>query len=861
MTVGKRTRKSIIAAVFAALCALAFGSLFCARTALAEDAPAKLSLTPVEVQNTDITYMCFDSPAFVYADVAGILVAGANSTVAVSAETEITANYALPADKVYRHAEHGDHAEYLIALDGGELKTLRGDAVSVFASDKKFTDFAVGGDKLYALAENSLTTLSLGAQGIDQTTAQTVELMSDELSSVHAEYVAVLDGTVYVTTDSAFGRRQDVCTVAENGKLTAKLRQSNEILSLAADGSVGNVYALTRDELAAYSVSTSGGLVKKHYVRGALFSVIHAYNSSVYALDSLNGVHKLSADLSSDRTLLAASSSAKGFFNTPTGVAVKNSALYIADSMNGRVAIYGRMAEYVGRQFISPVSVACDSRGAVYVAYEYDKIGVFDNGDFSADNERVIAVDSGAVKQIAVDYDGDIYILTDGGLYKSAGGSADKIEKIGTTNETHYKAITLSVGRETLYALTDNAVVKFKDNKTAVKVCDAPSDAVSLAVDIADNAFILAPDGITVYNGTTTKTVPLALNGEAYTLGGKSGHIALCTVENEFVSHGDVIITDTVHHRIFKADGKTALGVKLIDDSYEVPDVAGNTDPEYYGEGLIRTAVRDADVYSLPMETRAVYTIKAGRNVIVPKYDLDETREYSLILIDDVENGKLVQGYVYKNALSEPLPYSAPPAPTGAIYNAATPIYKYPSRNAATVRDYSAVEQNVKFIMLDFVESYRDDYGYLWYRVSLDSKHEGYVLSINISTTDYEPIFIRPAYDAEIISYKNSKFAAGYKLQDGEYIKIAELPTGTKVEIVGAFDSSKRYTQVKYVDAERGTLTCYVETVYIEYEGINIVLIVAVIVIVVTVLLAAIIICRVMRNKKKRLEPDDERDR
>ena len=157
--------------------------------------------------------------------------------------------------------------------------------------------------------------------------------------------------------------------------------------------------------------------------------------------------------------------------------------------------------------------------------------------------------------------------------------------------------------------------------------------------------------------------------------------------------------------------------------------------------------------------------------MIVPKYDLDETREYSLILIDDVENGKLVQGYVYKNALSEPLPYSAPPAPTGAIYNAATPIYKYPSRNAATVRDYSAVEQNVKFIMLDFVESYRDDYGYLWYRVSLDSKHEGYVLSINISTTDYEPIFIRPAYDAEIISYKTASLPRATNYRTANILK------------------------------------------------------------------------------------------
>ena len=82
---------------------------------------------------------------------------------------------------------------------------------------------------------------------------------------VNAAVVCVYDGEQRAANVS----RQDVCTVAENGKLTAKLRQSNEILSLAADGSVGNVYTLTRDELAAYSVSTSGGLVKKHYVRGA----------------------------------------------------------------------------------------------------------------------------------------------------------------------------------------------------------------------------------------------------------------------------------------------------------------------------------------------------------------------------------------------------------------------------------------------------------------------------------------------------------------------------------------------------------------------------------------------------------------
>lgn len=855
MTFGRKSFKFFIAFTVAAVWALAL-VLLGAGAPLAETETQTVELTPVEVQYTDITYHCFDAPAFVYADSLGLLVSGANLTEAVSAETEITARYKnAPADKIYRHIEHGEHAEYLITLHSGELASVCGDTATALPSDELFVDFAVNGDVLYALSERALTKVSLGAQSFDQTTVQTVELVSDELSAVTATDVTVCDGVVYIAVRSAFGRKQDVCSVAQNGALTAKLRQSDEVVSLSADGTNGLIYSLTRDELTAYSVSTSGGLVKKHYTRGTQFQSVSAYNGYVYALDSLNGVHKLSADLSSDKTLLAASSVAKGFFNTPTATAVKNSALYIADSMNGRVAIYGRMAEYAGREFVDPVSVACDSAGAVYVAYEYDKIGVFENGNFSLDNERSVAVNAGAIKQIAVDYDKTVYILADGGLYKAAYGKA--AEKL---DETHYKAIALSVGREELYALTDNAVIKFENNKTAVKLCDAPADAVSLAADIDGNVFILTLDGIVAYNGNTANKVPFTLNGEAYSLGGKYGHITLCTVENEFVGHGDVIVTDTLRHRVFKADGRAALGVKLIDDDYQVPDVAGDTSPDYYGDGLIRTALRNTDVYSLPMETRAVYTITAGRNVIVPMYDLDETREYSLVLIDDLDNGKLVQGYVYKNALSEPLSYSAPPAETGSIYNAATPIYKYPSRNAATVRGYSAVDQKVEFFMLDFVESYRDDYGYLWYRVALDDGCEGYILSINISTTDYEPIFIRPAYDAKIISYKNSRFAAGYKIENGEYVKIAELPTGTQVEIIGAFDSSERYTKVKFLDAERGTLTCYVETVYIEYEGVNIVLIVAVIVIVVTVLLAAIIICRTVRNKKKRLEPDDERD-
>ena len=52
-------------------------------------------------------------------------------------------------------------------------------------------------------------------------------------------------------------------------------------------------------------------------------------------------------------------------------------------------------------------------------------------------------------------------------------------------------------------------------------------------------------------------------------------------------------------------------------------------------------------------------------------------------------------------------------------------------------------------------------------------------------------------------------------------------------------------------------MTCYVETVYVKYKGVNIVLIVAIIVIVITVILATIIIARTMHNKKRKVNNID----
>ncbi|MCH5165819.1 MAG: hypothetical protein J1G01_05405 [Clostridiales bacterium] len=809
----------------------------------------QVALSPIEVENTDIVYHCFEDPTSLYADSIGILVAGLSGIETVSSESEITSRLSQSADKVYRHIEHGEHAEYLIVLDGGKLMTVTGSGTETVDTELEFIDFAVYNDSLYAISPSSLTVFPLGENALDGSAASTVEFTSDRYTNIKATAISVLNGNIYVAVNSAFGHKQDICVSSSHGALNAVLMQSDAVLSLTSDGAT--LFTLTRDELISYTVSSGGGLVKTHSSRGSQLTSIYAYNGFVYALDSLNALHKISADLSMDKTLLASSSFAKGFFNMPTGAAVKNSKLYVADSMNGRVAIYGSIVEYIPKSFTNPVSVASDSAGNVYVAYEYGKVGIFEGGDFSSQNERIVTADFGFIKQIAVDYDKKLYILSDTGLWTANNGASPVC-----IDETKYKAITLGIGREKLYALGDGNVVTFDKKNNSSVYCTANSDAFSLAVDLNGNVFMLSQTSITVYDGSDYATYDLYSDKEQYTLGSTSGQILLSTVENEYVGYGDVIIVDTYRHRLFNADGQ-AVGVTLINEDYQVPEVGQNPVPDKHHDGLIRTALRDTDVFSLPMETRAMYTIAAGRKVIVPQYDLEETREYALVLIDDTVNGKLVQGYVYKDMLSEPLAYSPPPAEVGSIFNSATPIYKWPSHNSAKIFGYAAVDRNTEFGMLDFVESYRDDYGDLWYRLALENGYEGYILAINISTTDYEPIFIRPAYDAKIISYKGSKFAPAYIIENGSYVKIAELPTGTQVEVIGAFDSSKRYTKVKYLDPELGTLTCYVETVYIDYEGVNIVPIVAVIVIVITVILASLIIWRMSQNKKKRIEHND----
>lgn len=827
------------------------------RRAKAEDAPTA-ALSPVEA-NADAAYYYFDRPQSVFADAAGLVISDGDTV-----KTAVGADVATVADVAAKKTlRRGDR---LITLENdGIYMRYYGDDETAAGDDKlainlSVTDFDIDGTSLYAIAADKLVIAELGETSFVGE-PKVVTLASSEHARINATAIALShnsDGIIcYVAVDSEMfsAGKQDVCTAASDGTLSVVLQQTDRISALSVMDYSETLYTLTPAGIKGYAY-TGGGLKEKH--RTATDSPMLcfcAFDGFVYAFDSGYALHKLSGDLTSDVTLLASASSANGFFYMPTGGAVKNSALYISDAVNGRIAVYGEALEYLNVKLTNPVSVAADCFGAVYVAYDYNKVGIF-----SGETERTVTVD-GLIKQIAVDADGKLFVLASDGLWLSENGAAAQ-----RLLDTQFKAITLSVGREKLYALGDDAVYLIDPNADggikAEKFRSAPADAFSLAVDISDNVFTLSRTRITRISDGETTEFPLTQNDAPYTLGFTRGQILLSTVGNSFTDYGDIIVIDAYKHRVFTADGK-ALGVTLVDDDYNdnYLDIKSDAPSKADGKRIIRKALRDVELFDRPMGNPLGYTITKGRNVIVPLFTLDDAREYALVMIDNLATGELVTGYVYKGALSEPLPYAEPPAKVCTVYSNATPVYKWPSRGAKKLSGgFSAVERNTVFDMLDFVDSYRDDYDNLWYRVAINETYEGYILAANLSLNGYEPNFIRPAYNAEIISYNGSKFAPTYaKNENGEYTPLsATLPTGTKVEVVGTFDTSLPYTQIKYLDPDFGTLTCYVETVYIDYGGVNIVLIVAVVVIIITVILAALIIWRQVAAKNKMQSEEKE---
>lgn len=887
MAINRKIRYSLITVLLLAALAVVAAFTFPRVPAAAEDQPF-CALSPVKTESEGVTYYCFDNPLSVFADGEVKIVAGQNGVYFVSTgengETEVKFND-LAADKVYRRTAHESNTEYLIILNDGKIAAIGTDdditELDVDGVVDDILDFEVSGDKLYAITATQVIVAPLLETGIDVQNAFVAQLSSSRHSKVNAKRITAANGKLYISVKAVFGNKWDVCaadiaSISSAGcTLNNALDQCNDVLALTASAENDVIYLLTRSEILGYTSTVGGGLYKLYSADGSDITDIFAYGNSVYTLDALNALHVLNGKLEDERVIAASASGDEGFFNIPFGMTAKSSMLYIADTVNNRIAIYDKSGiGYINREFRTPVSVAADNGGTLYVAYDDNKVGIFRNNAYSTYDEiTVTSTTLGKIRRIAVDSEKTLFILSDNGLWKVERDYTP--QRISTVA---YKDITLSIGKSRLYALDADKIVWLDKSTGEIKDSrSAPRDAISVAVDLNDTAFALYTDKIVSITTSDTSTeYALTVDGQPYTLGDRMGQILLSFMEDGLNSDDSdeqnyAIVLDTFRHRVLKADG-TALNARFVDYSYESPDIIGSTTAVDGQTGIIRKVRFDTPLFDYPIETKSDYTVISGEYVIVPDYSIvapaykpDETPEFALVLIDDTQNNRLLQGYVYKDALSDPIKYSPPPSNICTITGElGTIVYKWPSRNAKAISGYSETAKNTKFNMLDFVDSFRDGYGYYWYRIALDeSGKEGYVPAVNISTIDYQQANILPEYNAEVIAYKGNSVAKTYSRDSatGKYTEVSgvTLKAGTKVEVVGAFDSSERYTKIKFLDGKtHKTVTCYVETTHLKYTGLNIVLIAAIIVIAITVILAIIIISRIYYSKKKRLDNDGD---
>ncbi|MDE6293063.1 MAG: hypothetical protein K2L88_00375, partial [Clostridiales bacterium] len=529
------------------------------------------------------------------------------------------------------------------------------DAQVILNIDGVVVDFCVSGETLYAITANRIITAPLLTDGIDEQNVQVLPLVSDRHSVVTAKRITAVGGKPYISIKAVFGNKWDICSATVSASactLDTVLNQSNDVLSLTSNQS-GVIFALTRSEIVGYTASVGGGLIRTYLSDGSDFTDIYAYGESIFALDTLNALHVISNTLSSDTVIAASASDAEGFFNIPFGMTAKKSTLYVADTGNNRIAVYENgNVRYIKREFRSPISVAADNAGTLYVAYDDNKVGIFVGNSYGVGDEiKVTSTEFGKIRQIVVDIEKTLFILTDSGLWRVG---HDYIPC--QISKTAYKSIALSIGKSNLYALNTDKIVLLDKSSGEIKGSrPAKNGAISIAADLNDTVFVLYGDRIESVTASDASTAyALSLDEKPYTLGEKLGQILLCFMEDgldaESDDHNYAIVLDTYRHRVLKADG-TAIGARFVDYSYVSPDIVGSTAAATAQTGIIRKARFDTPLFDYPIETKSNYTVLSGNYVIMPDYKAvapgynpDETPEFALVLIDDAQNNRLIQG-------------------------------------------------------------------------------------------------------------------------------------------------------------------------------------------------------------------------
>ena len=272
------------------------------------------------------------------------------------------------------------------------------------------------------------------------------------------------------------------------------------------------------------------------------------------------------------------------------------------------------------------------------------------------------------------------------------------------------------------------------------------------------------------------------------------------------------------------------------------------TPTDYDENDIIRTTNFTTRLYGSANESDILLILPQNKTLIVLNYSNPALRGMSYCACVDA-TGNLVYGYVFRSTLSNPTPYENPPSNTAIVYAENVKLYSLPSLKSDEIYSFSKDES---VSLLPFC-SYFDGKN-SWYRAKVNNQTVGYVPAYSVSVHNFIPDAPRPQYNASVRSYDNSIFVVCFaKNEDGTFTQIADeiLYTGTQIEVIGTFDASQKYTQIKYFDEKLGTLTCYIESVYIEYNSISVVQIVAICVAIATAILMIALLIRAYTKRRK----------
>ncbi len=766
-------------------------------------AAAYVSALPAFALSKDALYYEFDGITAVYADGNGYCVSDDNGLTCFDAQ-----NNRITVIKDLSGADSLCGGAGTIALKGGKVYTYSaetGVVTSLINDDSVYIEhIAVAEDGIYCAYGDKIARYSLEGTKDAGFTLDCAGAVAGMTAFQGKIYYSVLNGAR--------------CDIYEAGKNEAVYQSLSSFGKLAATSN--NLF--TVDKSGNLAIADDDGLTPVTEARYIV--ALFGYGENLYFATDLGEIFL--TDSSGNEKLIAASESAEdGFYSHPRYAAARMGNMYVCDYLNDRIVVTD--SEGVTSYFAikRPVWVCVNNGGNVIVAHGGKKITVFASGDF----DSVIAEYSlkQNVDAVFTDNTDTLYALAGNTLYALEGGAF-------SLKASDVESACFSVGGEEYYYSQGSKVYK----KDGTEIFDAADEIISMCTDSAGNFFMA------VKRAEGSAVIKRSATGETSEIKSDCGseNIALSISLSSAgdAKYGDLIVTDCGLNTVTVLSS-SECGVIVNAD---IPQVK-----PYDEQNLIRLIKADCHVYSSLTESETVYSLDVGDAIMTAKYDLAENANFSYVCVEDVITKKLVCGFVFKSCIGDAAEYIAPPASKGTVYSEGKNLYALPSLNAEKTRENLPKDTMVSLLnFADYVSA-----GTRWYFAQLEDGTRGYIPASAVSVRNFIPDGIRPQYNAVIKSYNGSVGAKVYALTDGNYEEIENsfLLTGTKIEVVGAFDTSEKYTEIKYFDERLGTCTCYVETVYIDYNNISVVQIIAIVLAAVTFILLVILVVRLyMRNRK-----------